>query len=99
MRCPRSKMLKHVLSDFHHYVERVRKVSLSGTKRAKESNEEHKRIVEALKAHDAEKAQQLANQHIMNTIHSYDRYGWDNAIKYEQYGGRNSWKKLRWQHR
>ena len=64
----KSKMLKHVLSDFHHYVERVRKVSLSGTKRAKESNEEHKRIVEALKAHDAEKAQQLANQHIMNTI-------------------------------
>ena len=39
----KSKMLKHVLSDFHHYVERVRKVSLSGTKRAKESNEEHKR--------------------------------------------------------
>ena len=64
----KSKMLKHVLSDFHHYVERVRKVSLSGTKRAKESNEEHKRIVEALKAHDAEKAQQLANQHIMNSM-------------------------------
>jgi len=76
----KSKMLKHVLSDFHHYVERVRKVSLSGTKRAKESNEEHKRIVEALKAHDAEKAQQLANQHIMNTIHSYDRYGWDKLL-------------------
>ena len=51
-----------------------------GTKRAKESNEEHKRIVEALKAHDAEKAQQLANQHIMNTIHSYDRYGWDKLL-------------------
>ncbi len=50
MRHAKSKMLKHVLSDFHHYVERVRKVSLSGTKRAKESNEEHKRIVEALKA-------------------------------------------------
>lgn len=75
-----SKVLNHTLSDFHHYVERVRKVSLGSPKRASESNEEHRKIVEALKVHDAKQAQKLANMHIMNTIRSYDRYGWDNLL-------------------
>ena len=75
-----SKVLNHTLSDFHHYVERVRKVSLGSPKRASESNEEHRKIVEALKVHDAKQAQKLANMHIMNTIRSYDSYGWDNLL-------------------
>ncbi|MGN0291344.1 MAG: GntR family transcriptional regulator [Lachnospiraceae bacterium] len=75
-----SKVLNHVLSDFHHYVERVRKVSLSDKKRAKESNAEHRKIVEALKAHDKKKAEKLANEHIMNTIQSYNTYGWDKLL-------------------
>lgn len=75
-----SKVLKHVLSDFHHYVERVRKVSLAEKKRAEESNREHRKILEALKAHDEKRAEQLANEHIMNTIQSYDCYGWDKLL-------------------
>lgn len=75
-----SKVLNHTLSDFHHYVERVRKVSLGSPKRASESNEEHRKIVEALKVHDTKQAQKLANMHIMNTIRSYDSYGWDNLL-------------------
>lgn len=75
-----SKVLNHVLSDFHHYVERVRKVSLSSKKRAQESNAEHRKIVEALKAHDEQKAEKLANEHIMNTIQSYNTYGWDKLL-------------------
>ena len=75
-----SKVLNHTLSDFHHYVERVRKVSLGSPKRASESNEEHRKIVEALKVHDAKQAQKLANMHIMNIIRSYDIYGWDNLL-------------------
>ena len=31
---PDSKELKHVLSDFHHYVQRVRKITLADPKRA-----------------------------------------------------------------
>ena len=63
-----SNILQHVLSDFHHYVQRVRKISLGSKKRALESNKEHEMIVDAMKAGDAEKAEALANQHIMNTI-------------------------------
>jgi len=75
-----SKVLNHVLSDFHHYVERIRKVSLAVPKRASESNEEHRKIVEALKEHDKKKAEILANTHIMNTIQSYNKNGWDNLL-------------------
>ena len=76
-RASASKELYHVLSDFHHYAQRVRKVTLSNSERACESNLEHCRIVEALKQHDEQKAEKLANEHIMNTINNMDRYGWD----------------------
>ena len=48
-----SRELRHVLSDFHHYAQRVRKITLSDKNRAVDSNNEHRRIVEALKQHDA----------------------------------------------
>ena len=49
--------------------------------RAVDSNNEHRRIVEALKQHDAQLAEKLANQHIMKTIENMDHYGWDNLLK------------------
>ncbi len=70
-----SRMLAHVLSDFHHYVERVRKVSLAQEVRSHEFNEEHKAILQAMREHDAEKAEKLANMHIVNTIHNINRNG------------------------
>lgn len=76
-----SKELRHVLSDFHHYVQRVRKITLSESERAAESNEEHKKIVEALKQHDAEMAEKLATEHIMSTVRNMDRLGWDYLLK------------------
>lgn len=36
-------MLKHELSAFHHYVERVRKITLSMPDRVVKSNDEHKK--------------------------------------------------------
>ncbi|TCT15333.1 GntR family transcriptional regulator [Natranaerovirga pectinivora] len=62
-----SRTLKHILSDFHHYVQRVRKASLASTDRAIKSIEEHKAILEAIKAKDKDKAEELANLHIKNT--------------------------------
>lgn len=62
-----SKILKHVLSDFHHYVQRVRKTSLSNNERAKKSIAEHKAILEALRKGDAEQASALTNIHVKNT--------------------------------
>ena len=63
-----SKILNHVLSDFHQYVERVRKITLSMPYRAEKSSKEHAAIVEAIKKRDGELAETLANEHIMNTI-------------------------------
>lgn len=74
----KSKMLKHELSAFHHYVERVRRITLSMPERAVKSNEEHKKIVEALKSHDGAKAEALATTHMLNTISNIDQYGWNN---------------------
>ncbi|MDF1616544.1 GntR family transcriptional regulator [Petrocella sp. FN5] len=62
-----SKIMKHVLSDFHHYVQRVRKVSLSSVDRAKASIKEHKAILEALKIGNGKTASELTNKHIENT--------------------------------
>jgi len=60
-----SKMLQNLLQDFHQYVIRIRKKTLS-TSRGMASNDEHKAIMEAIRDHDANKAEQLANQHIIN---------------------------------
>lgn len=76
-----SKELKHILTDYHQYVQRVRKVTLAEAKRVWESTEEHKVIVEALKKHDPEKAEEAATIHIRNTVSNMDKIGWDNLIK------------------
>ncbi len=76
-----SKMLKHELSAFHHYVERVRKNTLAMPERVIHSNEEHKKIVEALKMHDEASAETLATTHMLNTISNMDKCGWDNLLK------------------
>lgn len=77
----KSKMLEHVLSDFHHYVERVRRVTLHDPKRSVESNEEHRQILDALKERDEKKAEQLANHHLMNTIENIDHHGWNEILQ------------------
>lgn len=76
-----SKELRHILLDFHHYVQRVRKVTLAVQERAVNSNEEHRRIVEALKAHNGAQAEKLADMHMTNTIQNMDNYGWENLLK------------------
>lgn len=70
-----SKELRHILVDFHHYVQCVRKITLAVQTRAISSNEEHRKIVEALKVRDADLAERLANAHMMNTIKNMDNYG------------------------
>lgn len=60
-----SKMLQNLLQDFHQYVIRIRKKTLS-TNRGVASNEEHKQLMEAIKAKDSKKASELAIKHINN---------------------------------
>ncbi|MBR6770900.1 MAG: GntR family transcriptional regulator [Lachnospiraceae bacterium] len=67
-----SKQLERLLVDYHEYVLRVRKKTLAG-RRGQVSNEEHRQIMEAIKAKDKDKAEMLANQHIINA--------YDNMVK------------------
>ena len=63
-----SRILKHVLSDFHKYVRMARKASVTDHARAEKSIEEHKNILQALKDKDADRAESLANAHMMNVM-------------------------------
>lgn len=70
-----SKMLEHQLKDFHEYVLRVRKKTLSNVNRGPQSNEEHEQIMEAIKAKDADKAEKLANMHMINAYENMVKTG------------------------
>ena len=63
-----SRILKHVLSDFHKYVRMARKASVADKARAEKSVEEHKSILKAIKDKDANQAEALANAHMMNVM-------------------------------
>lgn len=68
-----SKLLEHTLKDFHRYVLRVRQKTLATNTRGRASNDEHRHIMEAIKAGDAALAEKLANQHMINA--------YDNMVK------------------
>ena len=76
-----SKILEHQLRDFHEYVLHVRKKTLSNVNRGPKSNEEHEQIMEAIKAHDADKAQKLANMHIINAYENMVKSGLHEAYE------------------
>ena len=63
-----SRILAHTLTDFHKYVQAARTMSVKTEERAKKSIEEHKEILEAIKSKDADRAEILANNHIMNVM-------------------------------
>lgn len=63
-----SRILEHVLSDFHKYVQLARKTSVENPERAEKSIAEHKEILQAIKEKDADKADSLTYAHIMNAM-------------------------------
>ncbi|MCH5249164.1 MAG: GntR family transcriptional regulator [Lachnospiraceae bacterium] len=90
-----SKMLEHLLKDFHQYVLRVRQKTLATNTRGRASNDEHKQIMEAIKAKDAARAEKLANSHMINAYNNMVENG-----LYEIYGDEldkedNKWEKLK----
>ena len=76
-----SKMLEHQLRDFHEYVLRVRKKTLSNANRGPKSNEEHEMIMEAIRAKDADKAEKLANMHMLNAYENMMQKGLQEAFE------------------
>lgn len=74
-----SRILSHVLNDYHHYAQRARVVNLSETERAKQSISEHENIVAAIKKKDAAAAEKYAHEHIEASIqrmHQADAEEW-----------------------
>lgn len=75
-----SRILNHILSDFHDYVKMVRKVTISTSSRSVTSTEEHRAIFEAIKEKDPEKAEALAKEHVKHTIESIQAYGLEKIL-------------------
>ena len=63
-----SRVLEHVLSDFHKYVQMARQASVGREHRVEKSIQEHREILEAIKAKDTKRAEQLANEHILKVM-------------------------------
>lgn len=75
-----SKTINHLLSDYHHYVQRVRRVTIATGGRAYKSNGEHRNILNAIKEKDGAKAEQLATAHVLNTMNNIHNFGLENIL-------------------
>ena len=76
-----SRILEHILSDYHHYVERVRKNTLSSYERASMASAEHKAILQSVKDKDEARAERLANEHIFKSIDNIKNQGLDKLMQ------------------
>jgi len=79
-----SKMLENLLRDFHQYVQRVRRKTLSTIERSLASNSEHQAIMEAIRDKDTEKADAMATLHIHNAYENLVKNGLKEAYSSEQ---------------
>lgn len=72
-----SRILGHVLTDFHKYVQVARKSSIVSEERARKSIREHKQILRAIREKDADLAEQLANEHILHVMQNLKKQGYE----------------------
>lgn len=72
-----SRILSHLLKDFHNYVQAVRKDSVLSEDRARKCIREHRQILRAIRDRDEELAEQLANEHIMHVIQNLKKQGYE----------------------
>ena len=72
-----SRILDHVLTDFHNYVQTARKSSVVSEDRARKSIREHRQILRAIRDRDEEMAEQLANEHIMHVMQNLKKQGYE----------------------
>lgn len=73
-----SRMLGHLLSDFHKYVQVARKTSIVSEERARKSLREHRQLLRAIKDKDPDLAEQLADEHILHVMQNLKKQGFDN---------------------
>jgi len=79
-----SKMLEHLLKDFHQYVLRVRKKTLNSAERGMASNAEHEAIMEAIKSKNEDQAENLAHQHMIKAYENMVKNGLPQIFKHEE---------------
>ncbi len=72
-----SRILDHVLTDFHNYVQTARRSSVVSEDRARKSIREHRQILRAIRDRDEEMAEQLANEHIMHVMQNLKKQGYE----------------------
>ena len=72
-----SRILSHVLSDFHNYVRAARKSSVEPEERARKPIREHKQILRATKDGDEDLAEQPANEHILHVMQNLKKQGYE----------------------
>ncbi len=65
-----SKRLEILLKDYHQYIHSMRRVSLSQNDRGRISNDEHKKIAEAIFEKRPDDAENFAHQHILNALNN-----------------------------
>ena len=70
-----SKMLENQLREYHEYVLRVRRKTLSKSGRSTKSTEEHKMIMEAIKSGERDLAEKTANDHVINAYENMVKNG------------------------
>ena len=70
-----SKMLIHLLKDFHQYVQKQRQQTLSDHERSAAAVAEHKSIMEAIRDGNAQLAEKLADEHICNAYRNMVKCG------------------------
>lgn len=75
-----SRILEHVLTDFHKYVQLARAYSVSSEERAAKSIAEHKGILDAIKARDAKLAEKLAGEHMQHAMENLKQRGYSEVI-------------------
>lgn len=84
-----SRILEHVLSDFHKYVQPARKYSVISEERARKSIREHKQILRAIRDRDADLAEQLANEHILHVMQNLKKQRYQESIEGDCKNGEN----------
>lgn len=79
-----SRILAHTLSDYHQYVQKVRRASVADRIRSQKCNEEHHKILDAIRQGDENRAEEVATQHILNTIENLGHFNLEELLRIEE---------------
>ncbi len=83
-----SRMLCNTLLQYHQYIQKVRRLTIENHRRSMMSSEEHKEILAALRNKDGERAEQLATQHILNSMKNLQQYDIEELLHEKQSDGK-----------